>query len=224
MVVAGSLSPQTLIWREGMADWQPFSVALGGSVATGGVGVECGVCHQTFPPDQTIRYGAINVCAGCKPRLVQGLREGASTPGSMEWAGIGSRFAAKVLDNLILWVVNTATNLVFIGSITATPGASPQATMTKMGTMTLLNVAIGVIYQAVFLHWRGQTPGKMALGIKVVTPEGRSLSWGKAIGRPFAEFLSGCTLMIGYLIAIWDPEKRALHDRLAGTRVIKVIK
>ena len=221
MVTGGTIPATTPIWREGMADWQPFAAVLGG--AGGGAAiVECGVCHQTFPADQTIRYGSVNVCAGCKPRFMQGLREGASTPGTMEFAGIGQRFGAKFLDNIILYVIQTAVNFAFVGSIG--PGTNQQAALTSAGLMMAVNLGIAFGYQAVFLHWKGQTPGKMALKIQVVTPDGGPLSWGKAIGRPIAEILSGCLLAIGYLMAIWDPEKRALHDRLAGTRVIKAIK
>ena len=228
LVSAGTIPATTPVWREGMADWQPFSVALGGAgggatiAASGAAVVECTVCHQTFPADQTIRYGSVNVCAGCKPRFMQGLREGAATPGTMELAGIGARFGAKILDNIILYVIQTAINFAFVGSIG--PGTNQQAAMTAMGLMMAVNFGIAFAYQIIFLHWKGQTPGKMALKIKVVTPEGEPLSWGKAIGRPFAEILSGCLLAIGYLMAIWDPEKRTLHDRLAGTRVIKVVK
>jgi len=225
MVSSGSIPAETPIWREGMGDWQPFSVALGGGVAAAPSGqalVECAVCHQTFSADQTIRFGSVNVCAACKPRFMQGLREGATT-GGMEWAGIGARFGAKFLDNILLYIVQTAVNFAIVGAATA-PAATRGAAGALAGFVFVLNLSIGIIYQAVFLHWRGQTLGKMAAKIKVVTPEGGKLSWGKAIGRPFAEILSGCLLAIGYLMAIWDPEKRALHDRLVGTRVIKVDK
>ena len=51
------------------------------------------MCHLTFPADQTVRYGTVNVCAGCKPKFMQGLREGATVvAGNYELATIGSRF------------------------------------------------------------------------------------------------------------------------------------
>jgi uncharacterized RDD family membrane protein YckC len=40
------------------------------------------------------------------------------------------------------------------------------------------------------------------------------------LGRHFAKILSGIILYIGYLMAFWDDEKRALHDRICSTRVI----
>jgi len=223
MVASGALPAETPVWREGMADWQPFSVAIGG-VGGAPVAVECAVCHQTFPSDQTIRYGNVNVCAGCKPRFVQGLREGAVAPTSLELAGLGSRVAAKILDTIILSVVNAMVTFAITGSWTVNPQTNPNVAIATTSMVAALNMILNLSYNIGFLHWRGQTPGKMALNIKVVTPEGAALSWGKAIARPFAEILSGCVCAVGYLIAFWDPEKRTLHDRIVGTRVIKAKK
>ena len=62
----------------------------------------------------------------------------------------------------------------------------------------------------------------MALGLKVVTPEGLPISYGRAFGRSAAEILSRLICFIGYIIAGFDQQKRALHDHIASTRVIKV--
>src|SRR5688500_2175185 len=78
MVAAGTLAADTPIWKEGMANWQPIASVLPG---IGGAPVQCSVCGQTFPVDQTIQISGQTVCAGCKPRFVQGLREGANTTG-----------------------------------------------------------------------------------------------------------------------------------------------
>jgi uncharacterized RDD family membrane protein YckC len=61
----------------------------------------------------------------------------------------------------------------------------------------------------------------MACGIKIVTPDGNRVSYMRAFGRYFAEILSGMILLIGYIMAAFDYEKRALHDRICSTRVIK---
>lgn len=81
----GIIAPETLVWREGMPDWQPYSAVLGSAPAAAPSAaatatVQCSVCKQNFAPDQVIRYGDAHVCAGCKPRFVQGLREGAVSP------------------------------------------------------------------------------------------------------------------------------------------------
>ena len=61
----------------------------------------------------------------------------------------------------------------------------------------------------------------MIFKLKVITPDGGGLTWGRAIGRYFGKWLSYVTLMIGFIMAGFDSEKRALHDYIAGTRVIR---
>jgi uncharacterized RDD family membrane protein YckC len=62
----------------------------------------------------------------------------------------------------------------------------------------------------------------MALDLKVVRSDGGPVSLGRAVGRYFAKILSGVILLIGYIMAGFDAQKRALHDMLCDTRVIKV--
>ena len=72
----------------------------------------------------------------------------------------------------------------------------------------------------VFLHWaRGQTLGKMAFHIRVVSRDGGPLSFGQAALRHLGSWLSAAILGIGYLVAAFRADKRALHDLIAGTRV-----
>ena len=80
---------------------------------------------------------------------------------------------------------------------------------------------IFILFNGFFLMKFGATPGKMALGLKVVSPDGSTIGGGKAFGRTFAEILSGLICNIGYIIAAFDGQKRALHDHIAGTRVIR---
>jgi hypothetical protein len=72
MVSTGALAPDALVWREGMADWQPMAAVVSGISST----LQCSVCKQMFPPDQTLSISGKVVCATCKPKFVQGLREG----------------------------------------------------------------------------------------------------------------------------------------------------
>ena len=89
--------------------------------------------------------------------------------------------------------------------------------------INLLSIAIALLYESFFLVQYGATPGKMVLNLKVVTVDGGGLSWGRAIGRHFAaRYLSTyITLCIGCIMAGFDSEKRALHDHIVGTRVIR---
>jgi uncharacterized RDD family membrane protein YckC len=84
----------------------------------------------------------------------------------------------------------------------------------------LLSFAIGIVYEVTFLRYRGATPGKMALGLKVVRSNGAPLGWGISVGRYFMQVVSTIILFIGFIMAGFDDEKRALHDRVCDTRVI----
>ena len=76
MVATGTLTPDTLVWREGMAQWQPLASVVAGISST----VQCSVCKQLFPPDQTLTISGKIICASCKPQFVQGMREGITAP------------------------------------------------------------------------------------------------------------------------------------------------
>jgi uncharacterized RDD family membrane protein YckC len=86
----------------------------------------------------------------------------------------------------------------------------------------VINLTTGVLYYWFFLSHYSATPGKMALGLKVIRPDGSPLTGGRIVGRYFAEMLSGMILAIGYIMAGFDDERRALHDRICDTRVIKI--
>jgi uncharacterized RDD family membrane protein YckC len=62
--------------------------------------------------------------------------------------------------------------------------------------------------------------GKRICNVAVVTAEGKPISYGISVARYFSKILSAITLLIGYIIAAFDEEKRSLHDRICNTRVI----
>lgn len=84
-----------------------------------------------------------------------------------------------------------------------------------------LGFLVGAAYKTIFVSQGGQTPGKMAAGIKVVTVDGGPVGVGRALARALAEYLNGVTLGLGYLLAAFS-DKRALHDYVCGTRVVYV--
>jgi uncharacterized RDD family membrane protein YckC len=79
-------------------------------------------------------------------------------------------------------------------------------------------VAVG--YETFFVGKFGATPGKMACKLRVITAEGAPVSYARALGRYFSKLVSYLTCSIGFIIAGFDDEKRALHDRMCNTRVI----
>jgi uncharacterized RDD family membrane protein YckC len=84
----------------------------------------------------------------------------------------------------------------------------------------LVWLAVSTFYDVYFLSKHGATPGKMAMGLKVIRTDGGAISPMLGLARHFAEWVSAVIFMIGYIMAGFDPEKRALHDRICETRVI----
>ena len=91
----GVINDATLVWREGLATWQPLASARPASTVppvpadaaagtnpappVGGT-VRCAECQGLFPESEVARFGDQAVCAGCKPRFLQRLAEGLPPP------------------------------------------------------------------------------------------------------------------------------------------------
>ena len=86
--------------------------------------------------------------------------------------------------------------------------------------ITLLSVVAAACYEIFFIAKRGATIGKMIFGLRVIRADGSPLTVGLSTGRYFAQIIDSFTLGIGYFMAGWDDQKRALHDRICETRVI----
>jgi uncharacterized RDD family membrane protein YckC len=196
---SGKIQPDTLVWREGMANWLPYSQAKpAGSL--------------NAPP----------VISGGPGVVMETSAVGAASMG-MAYGGFWIRFAAKMLDGLIQDIILVPFFLLFSPRISLIGRGGPP---TPAEIATLLAVVTGVLvvvicYNTFFLGKFGATPGKMVCGLKVLTPEAAPISYPRALGRTAAEFLSGMFCDLGYIIAAFDSQKRSLHDHIASTRVIK---
>jgi len=68
---------------------------------------------------------------------------------------------------------------------------------------------------------KGQTPGKKALGIRVVRLDGQRVTWWHAFERAGGYAAGFATGLLGFLQIYWDPNRQATHDKIAGTVVIR---
>jgi hypothetical protein len=87
LVSEGTIGAGTLVWQEGMADWQPYAemaapaqatvpTAAPLRVALGLASVACSRCGQTFRADEVFHIGGVAVCANCRPLALQGPQAG----------------------------------------------------------------------------------------------------------------------------------------------------
>ncbi len=222
LVRQGTVKEDTLVWHEGLGEWQAYASLAGGSGAptesSGGGDAACAVCGKLLPVHELVQFEGAHVCAACKPVFLQKLREDATVPLQMNYAGFWIRFAAVFLDGLLLSIPYYA---LYFGTIAALSRSNPEMMSAIQIALSLLQMVVGLLYEVIMIGKYGATLGKMAVKIKVVTAEGGPVSYGRATGRYFAKILSQLILMIGYIMAGFDKEKRALHDMICNTRVIK---
>jgi uncharacterized RDD family membrane protein YckC len=232
----GKVRNETLVWREGMPAWQPYYSVAAPPAAAPAVApppappvqlapneVLCQECRNPVPKENAIQYGAIWVCANCKPLFLQKLREGAGVPAAaVQYAGFWIRVGAKLIDGLILGVVLFVPALL-IGFGVGFGGGQPD-TMQQLFFQLVLQLGflvIQVLFNTFFIGKLGATPGKMACGLRVVMSDGTALTYGRAFGRACADILSSIVCYIGYIIAAFDDQKRSLHDHICDTRVVR---
>ena len=190
----------------------------------------CAECGHPTPAEELARFGTVMVCPNCKARYAQKLREGVTPGHAMTYGGFWIRFVAYLIDAIILAIAGTVVQLAFVGSmrnvVFVEPGVQPgpevfARILGTVGLTGLINLAIAATYETLFVSRLGATPGKMALSLRVVRPDGSLLGLGRAFGRHFARILSGLILLIGFIMAGFDSEKRGLHDMICDTRVVR---
>lgn len=218
LVANGTIKPETLVWQEGMPNWVPLAtVPRAGATATAegspAPAALCSECGKMLPTDEMIRYEGRFICPTCKPIFFQKIKEGAAVTGQREYAGFWTRFAAVFIDGIIMQIAGFVIGLL-IGFVLRGNDSAP---IVASGISMIMALA----YEIYFIGKSGATPGKMALKIRVIRADGSPLGYGLATGRYFAKFLSAFILLIGYIMAAFDEEKRALHDRICDTRVVR---
>ncbi len=152
-----------------------------------------------------------------KEDLKDGIKQNVVSPHIVEYAGFWKRFAAFVIDCILVSIIFFIISFIFGYSIGLSGGGRAQA---EAGGF-ILGVIIPWLYWAVMESSSIQaTVGKVTLGIIVTDYEGKRISFGRATGRHFSNFISTLILLIGYVMAGFTKKKQALHDMIAGCLVI----
>ena len=164
------------------------------------------------------------VCGDCKPAFLSRLMAGgAATSSQWHYGGFWIRFAGVFIDGVLMQVVRVPLSLLLLGTVMSPLAAAkpnPAVFTGAMVTLGFVSMLIACLYEVIMIHQFGATLGKMAVGIKVIRTDGSGVGWGTSIGRYFMKIVSGLILGIGYIMAGFDDEKRALHDRVCDTRVV----
>ncbi len=193
LVDDGSLYPDDLVWRDGMADWveaREIPELYGSETAY----------YPQEPPVQS--------APGSQPQ--QSPAEGA-VPSHPTYAGFWQRVLAFIIDALIITAASGIVGL----------GVDLDFDWEFWEQQNGIQIVVLWLYYALMESSKWQaTVGKMALGLRVTEDSGAPLSFGRASGRFFAKYLSAIAL-IGFIMIAFTQKKQGLHDMIAGSVVVE---
>ncbi|MBI2711125.1 MAG: RDD family protein [Actinobacteria bacterium] len=148
--------------------------------------------------------------------------------GANSLASIARRAVARAVDWALLGLA--LAGVAFVLSLDPLNG-EPVSPGARAVALALSWALMNVVYEGVLTTWRGRTLGKAAVGIRVARlVDGRSPLWwqsGMRVGVPVVVevvpgLLGAFAVGVIYWAAAWDPMRRGLHDRAAGTVVVNV--
>ena len=146
----------------------------------------------------------------------------------LEFAGFWRRFAAFMIDATILYVVISicipfrSLGYLRIWNPDIFTDISGWLILPQIILYNLLALVIVVGYFVIFWVWRGQTPGKMIMNIKIVRPDVDNLTFRVAFLRYLGYIVSAVPLFFGFIWIAFDRQKQGFHDKIAGTFVVIV--
>ena len=129
-----------------------------------------------------------------------------------ELAGLVDRVAAYFIDSILILIPLVLVAAILMHGGNDVPGQLAQ----------FVSLAVPVAYHWYFWTRRdGQTPGKFALGIRVVKADGTPMSDTDALIRAIGYNVSAMLFGLGFLWAFFDRNKQSWHDKMARTYVVR---
>ena len=152
----------------------------------------------------------------------------------LQYGGFWIRFAAAIIDGLVIGVPLgiiyaivigiVAADAVSQGSVDQNGQVSTGAAGALVGVQALLYVLVFVVSVLYFvILWaNGATLGMRALKLQVVDAQtGQPIGVGKSILRYIGYIISSVPCYLGLMWAGWDSRKQGWHDKIAGTVVVQ---
>lgn len=199
LVQSGVIHDATLVWREGMENWQSYGDYKN---------------EALMQALNEVKEAGLQEIHSSRTRS-RTQASGESAKGfvtEMPLASVGARALAKLIDIGVSLIV-----MLLLVGILGLDDLSDEAQFDKLFIAARI---FELIYSGFFLGKYGATPGKMAMGLQVVFENGARMTFSRGIQRQAAEWFSALALGIGYLIALFDPGRRTLQDWVCRTLVI----
>lgn len=147
---------------------------------------------------------------------------------ALEFAGFWRRAAAFIIDLIALGFITslfTPFRWFGISGFWETNTISDTQTWLIFPILVaseFVSLIIVTVYFVGFWVWRGQTPGKMVAGIKLINIDGTKLTIGTALLRFLGYIVSTAIMLLGFVWIAFDRRKQGLHDKMADTYVVKI--
>jgi uncharacterized RDD family membrane protein YckC len=138
----------------------------------------------------------------------------------MELPSLGVRLGAGLIDVLLLVGIDAAV-LYLTLRVTGLQNSIEDLRVLPPVPFIGFLATLAFGYVAAFTVAGGQTIGKMVLSLRVIGDDGRPVDAAGGMLRALGCMLVPITLGLSYLPALFTSDHRALHDRLAGTRVVQ---
>jgi uncharacterized RDD family membrane protein YckC len=168
-------------------------------------------------------------CAGCGTQLILAAETATRQPVASavlpRLAGFWFRTLAAIIDTVLCQVVTIV--LVFplgfaLGASMAGKSSISDVQAVAQGMGFVLGILINWLWFTISESSRWQaTIGKKLFGIRVTDETGARIGFGRANGRYWSKILSVLILGIGFVMVAFTKKKQGLHDKIAGTLVVK---
>lgn len=213
----GKLADTTLVWHKGFTQWMP--------------------CSEAFAQWEKEQDQVNELLQSTLATIIREKELSQKT-----YAGFWIRGAAIMIDFILLSVIGTivasiqnAVGLIDLNSMQTLIDAYYQNPFSAETSQKIFDapgvhlflILCFIIQSAYFIFFHARfssTLGKMLLHLRVEKADGSKLGVRGAFIRYFFSLLTEATFIfygVGYLLAAIDPQKRALHDFFAKTRVIR---
>lgn len=246
---SGEIDAATLVWREGLASWQPLGslraeLGLEDASATLDFRIEPVLATPRSPDTATaeshVGTHAAAPVGGHSPYAAPSAPIDEMQPGAVPMqggevvmAGLWRRFAASVIDGVVTGVASYALLIpltlvlgVSLSSLAGNELAGAGASMSFMLFYYGISLGLPTLYFAWMHSSRTQASlGKMAVGAKVVRTNGEPVGFWRALLRylaylVFTVLTCGLGVLISGLMVAFTERKQALHDMLCDTLVV----
>lgn len=148
---------------------------------------------------------------------------------TVDYAGFWWRLGAFIIDGAILWGINYLMTGLW-NLATGLPWSGLTQQMIETGVTTapfwwlrmIVFFLVQVGYFVCFWAWRGQTPGKWVMRLKITQFDGSPIGWGGALLRYCGYIISAMLIFIGFFWVALDSRRQGVHDKIAETFVVHI--